>query len=362
MDNEISRGTFIKGLAAGTVAGYFVSSGVASTVFKDSIVKRPVANKVDIGECKSVKITCISETSWFYNKKLLENIKAAGGALASQYEVPWAQSGVEQGFKGSNSGGFATLVDVEQMDGSHKKILLDTGWNVDWMDERFKAEGIDRMLKNNEIEFLLISHDHIDHFWGLESTLRHKPDITMVIPNTFHKDSYRFMEGAEFPKAFAKNSIPFRGKLIKHDTGKIYPLFPGVAAANFAAPCGLQIFGEQALVFNIAGKGAATVTGCCHMGIISLLEYINKNVKGGEKIYGVYGGLHISPYEDWDPQYDDLVLSIPRYKVEKLGCNHCTGYITVEKMLAANIPIIKGTARNKSQRDIYLGNGDTLVF
>ena len=74
MNQQISRGTFIKGLAAGTVAGYFVSSGVASTVFKDSIVKKPTQNKTNIGECKSVKITCISETSWFYNKKLLENI------------------------------------------------------------------------------------------------------------------------------------------------------------------------------------------------------------------------------------------------------------------------------------------------
>lgn len=362
MGTEVSRRNFIKGLAAGTVAGYFASSGVVSTVFKNSLLPPQQQGTMDIGECKSVTVTCISETSWFDNKTLLGNIKDAGGALVNQYEIPWAQKGVDVGYNGSNSGGYATLIDVEQMDGSHKKILLDTGWNVDWMTKRFQEEGIDKMLLNNEIDVLFISHDHLDHYWGLEATFQYKPDITMMVPNTFHENSYKLLAGAEFPQANLKNSIPHTGKVIKHDVGKTYPIFPGVAAAAFDCPCGLATFGEEVLICNISGKGIATITGCCHMGIISLLEYIKKTVKGGDKVYGIYGGLHISPYEDWDPQFDDLVLSIPNYNVQKLGCNHCTGYITAEKMLAAGIQVIKGTAQHKSKRDIYLGNGDSLVF
>ena len=72
--------------------------------------------------------------------------------------------------------------------------------------------------------------------------------------------------------------------------------------------------------------------------------------------------MHISPFEDWDPQYDDLVLALNHYDIEKLGCNHCTGYVTAEKMVAAGLPIVKGTAQHKSKRDIYLGNGDTLAL
>ena len=98
------------------------------------------------------------------------------------------------------------------------------------------------------------------------------------------------------------------------------------------------------------------------MGIITLMEYTKANFKGGDKIYGVYGGLHVSPYDNWNPQNDDLVLSINSYKVEKLGCNHCTGYITAEKMIAAGVPVVKGTGKNLTKRDIYLGNGDVLVF
>ena len=183
-----------------------------------------------------------------------------------------------------------------------------------------------------------------------------------MITNSFMKQSYQLLDGGSFPNPPISNSQPHKGKLVKHDMFKIYPLYPGVATVAFDCPCGRGVVGEQVLVFNIKDKGITTVTGCCHMGIITLLEYIRGHIKGAEKIFGVYGGLHISPYEDWDPFNDDLVLSIPRYRIEKIGCNHCTGYVTVEKMLASKIPVIKGTAKHMTKRDIYLGNGDSLVF
>ncbi len=362
MAKEITRRQFVKGLGAGSVVGCFATSGIASTFFKDSYIPEKKVGTTDIGKCKSVKITCISETSWFADKPLLRDIKSAGGALASQYEVPWAVTGVEEGYNGNNCGGYSTLVDIEQLDGSHKYILLDSGWNTEWMDKRFKEEGIDKMLQNDEIEFLFISHEHIDHYWGLESTFKHKPDIEMHIPDTFSEDGYKFMKGAEYPAANIKNSIPHQGKLVKHEVGKIDKLFEGVACAALDCPCGLQVFGEEVLIFDVQDKGICTVTGCCHMGILSLVDFIKCNIKGGDNIYGIYGGLHISPYEDWDPQYDDLILAIGDYNINRLGCNHCTGYITVEKMLKAGLQIIGGTAQNKTKRTTYLGNGDTLVF
>lgn len=98
------------------------------------------------------------------------------------------------------------------------------------------------------------------------------------------------------------------------------------------------------------------------MGIISFLQEIKRRVKGGDKIFGVQGGLHISPFEDWDPQYDDLILALPEYGVEIIGCNHCTGYLTAEKMIKAGLPVVKGTARFKSKKPLFLGNGDVLKF
>ena len=165
-------------------------------------MKRKLA---DIGVCKSIKVTNISETSWFENAVLMGDIKAAGGLLVNQYSYNWPPFGDGTGLgKGSyekgiakikhllpnnleeawavteklsvspqNAGGFAALIEIEELDGRKRKFLLDSGWSYKWMDESFKREGIDQMLKNNEIEALIISHEHFDHFWGMPVTYKY---------------------------------------------------------------------------------------------------------------------------------------------------------------------------------------------
>lgn len=359
---DVSRRDFLKGLAVGGSLGYLAMGGVSSTVLKKAFVPPAKVGTADIGECKSVKVTVISETSWFRNPLLMEDIMKAGGLLVNQYEIPWTNTGIEEGWKGDNAGGYSTLIEVEQLDGAKRKFLLDTGWNVDWTDTCFQREGIDKMLADGEIEFLIISHEHFDHYWGIEATLKYRPDIPIIVPKGFYQEGFQLLKGAEFPKCHLSNKIPHTGTVEVRESGKVHPIMPGVASITFDIPIITRVFGEEVLVFNIKDKGIGIVTGCCHMGIISLMEHVKSTVKGGEKIYAVQGGLHISPFEDWDPQYDDLVLALHNYGIEKLGCNHCTGYVTAEKMVAAQLPVVKGTAQHKSKRDIYLGNGDSLIF
>mgnify|MGYP000196436518 CR=1 FL=1 len=52
-------------------------------------IKRGTA---DIGLCKSVKITNISETSWFDNSIFMQDVTASGGLLVDQYTYNWAPS------------------------------------------------------------------------------------------------------------------------------------------------------------------------------------------------------------------------------------------------------------------------------
>jgi 7,8-dihydropterin-6-yl-methyl-4-(beta-D-ribofuranosyl)aminobenzene 5'-phosphate synthase len=81
-----------------------------------------------------------------------------------------------------------------------------------------------------------------------------------------------------------------------------------------------------------------------------------------DQLYGIYGGLHISPFEDWDPKYDDLVLSLGNYGFKKIGCNHCTGILCAKKFVEVGYPVVKGTARHRSKEAVYLGNGDKIGF
>ena len=358
----LSRRDFLKGLAVGGTTGYFAMAGVSSTVMKDVFLPAEAIGDYDIGECKSVTCRVISETSWFSNKVLVGDMQKAGGLLVNQYIIPWTSEGVEEGYNGDNRGGYSTLVDVELLDGTHKKILLDCGWNTKWIDECFAREGIDKMLDKKEIDMLYISHEHFDHYWGVESVLKHYPDIPVLIPKGFYKEGLDLLKGASFPVAKVKNDYPHTGKLEVRESGKVHPLFPGAASISFDSAIICRVTGEQGLVFNVKDKGLVAVTGCCHMGIISFLQEIKRRIKGGDKIFGIQGGLHISPFEDWDPQYDDLILALPEYGVEIIGCNHCTGYLTAEKMIKAGLPVVKGTARFKSRKPLFLGNGDVLKF
>jgi len=79
-------------------------------------------------------------------------------------------------------------------------------------------------------------------------------------------------------------------------------LFPGCASVTFDQPIFLKTHGEQVLYVNVEGKGIVTITGCCHPGVLGLLDYAKENFEGFAAFHGVYGGLHIAPFEEWGPR------------------------------------------------------------
>jgi len=302
--------------------------------------------ELDIGAIRRLKILCISETGWFDNDTLLGDIKAAGGMSASQYDINWPPLG---NLHPTNSAGSSALIEAEDLNGTVHKILFDTGWGPEWMDRRFAEEGIDKLLHHGDIECLVISHEHFDHFWGIGSTLKHCPDIPIYIPHGFHQ------QGLDFIKQRGHT-----GSLITVQPDQPVLLFPGFALVNFKMATLLQVQGENVLYFNIHDKGIAMLTGCGHTGVINLLEYARRTFKGGNAIHAVYGGLHISPFEEWSEDREKLIQALGDYHIEHWGCNHCTGIKAVQKMLEAGFPVARGSARQGSKSDLFLGNGDVL--
>jgi len=332
--NGISRRDFVKSVAAGGAALYVSSKFGNSRLW--------AAESADIGQCKSVKVRCISETSWFDNAQFVADIKNAGGVSTNQYVIPWNPK---------NSGGYSALVEVEALDGTTRKFLLDTGWNPAWMEYSFQREGIDDLLRKKEIEFLFLSHEHLDHFWGLPVVLKYRPDIKILTSSGYYP------EGKELIKKSGH-----KGQLVELRPGGLNKLFPGCAAATFDIPILLRVQGEHGLFFNVKDKGLVTVTGCCHMGVLNLLKYGQENIQGSPKPYGLYGGLHICPFEQWDEKLNPVVSGIAAMNLQKVAANHCTGLITIQKMLEAKIPVVRGTAKYASRSNLYVGNGDEVVF
>lgn len=384
MTNSNTRRSFLKGAATGLGVGGLAAMGAFSySPWRKQFFSEIERTQMDFGICKKVKVTNISETSWFDNAVLIGDIKKAGGLLVDQYIFNWPPFGDGTGLaNGSyeagigkikqwlpndlekaweyieehsvhpeNAGGFSCLVEVEELDGTPHKILFDTGWSYKWMDEAFKREGIDKMLANREIEFLYITHEHFDHYWGLPVTLKYDPTIHVIIPDSFYNEGKQYLK-----------DCGHRGKVTELSKG-VKQLMPGVASYKFDVPIICRVFGEQDLYFNVKDKGLVSITGCCHQGIIKFADSAFRELKyENDNLYGLYGGLHISPFEDWDPKYDDLVISLGKYGFEKIGCNHCTGIVTAKKFIESGYPVIEGTARFRSKDTAYLGNGDVIEF
>jgi 7,8-dihydropterin-6-yl-methyl-4-(beta-D-ribofuranosyl)aminobenzene 5'-phosphate synthase len=298
--------------------------------------------KVDIGRVRSLSIKCLSEVSWHDNARMRQDVREAGGLQADQFDVKWTPG---------NAAGVSALIESIDGGGRPRKILMDVGWDVAYMDEVFRREGVDRMLAAGEIDFLYITHEHVDHFWGMPAVVRHRPDVKLLIPSGFSEKSRELLRDSGHT-----------GKVVELGPEAPRVLFPGCASVTFDIPIFLKTRGEQVLYFHVEGRGMVTVTGCCHAGVIGLLEYAQEAFEGFAEFHGVYGGLHISPFEEWGPPQDELLDRLKAFRLQRLACNHCTGVLAVEKMLERGMPVVRGTGKHGSRSELYVGNGDTIVF
>lgn len=317
----------------------------------------------DIGFCKQLKITCVSEVGWWNTKELGRNIehscKQAGldEQKCGQYQIPLSMR---------NGAGNSALIEMQTMDGTTRRILLDTGWNPTYMSWRFQRTWVDQLLAERKIDLLVVSHEHFDHFYGLEAVLKIDPTLTMVIPSTFGPKGRKFIEGANFKQAHARNAVKHQGKLMVMKQGGVHKLFDGAGLAVFDVPIGADVRGEQSLIFNIKDRGIVLVSGCCHQTITRLANFARHRVKGGDTLYGLYGGLHIAPIADatdkLTPAQEAVVRGIGKYGFKMLACNHCTGLPAVKYMRKLGYPVIGGSGREGSLSNLYVGHSDIVEF
>ncbi len=312
-------------------------------------------DKKSLGVCRSVTITCISEVGWHDTDRMLADIQGSGGPDASQWDKPW---------QADNAAGSASLVEVELPDGSRHKFLLDCGWNAAYMQRRFEETGVDAMLARGEIEFLFLSHEHLDHLWGLQAVLRHCPDIPLRVPPSFTEKALAFIRG-EHPASTDPDTPPVlhTGDILVTPPNTPTVLYPGCVAAAFDLPILLGIRGEQSLYFRIQDQGTVCATGCCHQTVTTLADYALTHIASESTLYGLYGGLHIAPFgPTLSPAQEQVIADLGRFGFRKIAANHCTGVPAVERMLALGYPVIPGSGRQDSSSPLMLGNGDKVVF
>ncbi len=92
-----------------------------------------------------------------------------------------------------------------------------------------------------------------------------------------------------------------RGETLEHDT------FPG----------------EQAVFFNVKGKGLVVLSGCAHCGIINTVKQAQKS-SGTDKVHAVMGGFHLI---NTKPEIiQSTIAEIKAMKPDYIVPTHCTGF------------------------------------
>lgn len=227
-----------------------------------------------------------------------------------------------------------------------KKILFDTGYSAGFIANAEKL-GIDL----TSIDFLVLSHGHVDHTGGLEPLVKlflhrdfeaaaaggavkwTKPEL-IAHPYTFLP---RRLDNLELGPLVSKDTLSafFTIDLSKSPvqlTERLFFLGQIERENKFEAesPIGTinidgkwqddYLLDDSALVYK-SDIGLVIITGCSHSGICNITEYAKKTT-GENRIADIIGGFHLL-----DPSYDLLgktVLELKQIHPQKLHPCHCT--------------------------------------
>jgi len=194
-----------------------------------------------------------------------------------------------------------------------KKILFDTG-----LSGLFITNAQKMGISLSDLDFLVLSHGHIDHTGGLARLIRHLDDATMdgvparipelvAHPRCFWpKMKEEKRNGSEVSEDEARMNFTLRLSAepvwLTDDLvflGEIPRKFAfeqaDLGTRKICRPDGSwepdELQDDSALAFR-SDKGLVIITGCSHAGICNITEYA-REVCGESRVAGIIGGLHL---------------------------------------------------------------------
>jgi 7,8-dihydropterin-6-yl-methyl-4-(beta-D-ribofuranosyl)aminobenzene 5'-phosphate synthase len=238
--------------------------------------------------------------------------------------------------------GFSALFKV-QRDGEAHTLLFDAGLSPVAVPFNLEALGVNL----SEVEGLVLSHGHIDHFGGLLRVLEMMPrkPLPLVLhpaaftPNRFLKFSEEFK--IRFPE-LRRSALEEAGARIVESTepyllGEGHLLFLGEIprTTDFEKGMPLAFYEKEgveywdplpddtALVAHLKGKGLVVLSGCAHSGIVNTVTCA-REVTGVKQVHAIMGGFHLSG-PAFEPIIERTIEEIGHLEPDYVIPTHCTG-------------------------------------
>jgi 7,8-dihydropterin-6-yl-methyl-4-(beta-D-ribofuranosyl)aminobenzene 5'-phosphate synthase len=268
--------------------------------------------------------------------------------------------------------GLAMSIEIKDGDSTHH-YLMDSGNVTSTIIENTKVFKVNL----NDIEKLILSHGHFDHFGALIKLIPELKERCEIIinPNCYYQShSITFVDGKEIPIEELGISLKKLKKdgIIKHhrklpllnkntlwdaaekqqvkitETPEPYKINKGITTSGEITlfdvtelTRGLFIEknrnkfqsylarDETSLYLNIKNKGLVILTGCSHAGIMNTIKHAQE-LTGIQKIYAIIGGLHKINQPN---EVIDETIKFIEYLNPEITCGmHCTGFEFNKKM------------------------------
>jgi 7,8-dihydropterin-6-yl-methyl-4-(beta-D-ribofuranosyl)aminobenzene 5'-phosphate synthase len=257
-----------------------------------------------------------------------------------------------------NEWGLSLLVDSQKASEQHT-VLLDFGYTPQALLNNFELVG----GNPKQIEALIVSHGHFDHYGGLLGFLdKHRDalpaDLTLYAggeDNFCHR--YQGTPGAlsDFGaldrRELAKRNVKVvlaespavighaftTGKITRNSVEKVLPntrvefaMKDGLGCnASHYLPAEMQgkivpdeHIHEHATCFNVKERGVVVISSCGHVGIVNSARQAQA-VSGVDKVHALVGGFHLGPAPD--DYLRQVVAEIKKLDPDVIVPMHCSG-------------------------------------